>query len=121
MDNQSKDYDTGDVKLIFKNTLDDEENGQPKKYTINAKSESAPDVFYFVHIDVDLDQIDDYSTEESDSETCSSYESESSAALLESVAPEDNPALSLLVISESSEDDSACNECCKFIKSFFNC
>ena len=58
-DNQSKDNDTGDVKLIFKNTLDDEESGQPKKFTINAKSESAPDVFYSVHIDVDLDQIQD--------------------------------------------------------------
>ena len=55
--NQSEGYEIGDVKLIFKNTYDDEENGQPKKFTINAKSEMAPDVFYFVHIDVDLDQI----------------------------------------------------------------
>ena len=43
----------------------------------------APGVFYYVHIDVELDQIDDYSTEESDSETSSSSESESSAALQE--------------------------------------
>ena len=57
--NQSKDYDIGDIKLIFKNTHDDEENGKPKKYTINAKNEKAPDIFYYVHIDVDLDQIPD--------------------------------------------------------------
>ena len=90
-ENQSEDYDTGDVKLIFKNTLDDEESGQPKKYTINAKSVMAPDVFYYVHIDVDLDQIKDCTcqtiycncrnSEESDYETNSGSESESSAAL----------------------------------------
>ena len=56
-ENQSEDYDIGDVQMIFKNTHDDEGNGQPKKFTINAKSQRAPDVFYFVHIDVDLDQI----------------------------------------------------------------
>ena len=43
-DNQSEDYDIGDVKLIFKKTFDDKENGQPKKYTINAKSAMAPDI-----------------------------------------------------------------------------
>ena len=69
-ENQSKDYDVGDVKLIFKNTHDDEENGQPIKYTINAKSKRAPDVFYFVHIEVDLDQIPDATGRPpSDSET----------------------------------------------------
>ena len=55
--NQSEGYEVGDVKLIFKNTHDDEESGKPKKYTINAKSSMAPDVFYYVHIDIDLDQI----------------------------------------------------------------
>ena len=58
-DNQSEGYEVGDVKLIFKNTFDDKENGKPKKYTINARSEMSPDIFYFVHIDVDLDQIED--------------------------------------------------------------
>ena len=58
--NKSEENDIGDVKLIFKNTYDDEENGQPKKYSINAKSAMAPDIFYFVHIDVDLDQIQDF-------------------------------------------------------------
>lgn len=81
-ENQSDGYNIGDVRLIFKNTHDDEENDQPKKYTINANSERAPDVFYFVHINVDFDQIQDNT---SDSETSSS--------------------------SESSEDDSACNGC----------
>ena len=54
---QCEGYEIGDVKLIFKNTHDDEKNGKPKKYTINAKSARAPDIFYFVHIHVDLDQI----------------------------------------------------------------
>ena len=57
--NQSDGYQIGDVKLIFKNTYDDEENGKPKKYTINATSTIAPDIFYFMHINVDLDQIAD--------------------------------------------------------------
>ena len=56
---QNEDYDIGDRKFIFKNTYDNEYNGQPRKVTINAKSEMSPDVFYFVHIDVDLDQIKD--------------------------------------------------------------
>ena len=67
-ENQNENYDIGDVKLIFKNTHDDEENGQPKKFTINAKSAMAPDIFYYVHIDVELDQIKDFTT---DSETSS--------------------------------------------------
>ena len=56
-DNQCEGYEVGDHKLIFKNTYDDEENGKPKKYTINAKSARAPDVFFYVHIDVDLDAV----------------------------------------------------------------
>ena len=68
--NQSEDYDIGDVKLVFKNTYDDEENGNPKKYTINAKNEKAPDTCYYVHIDIDLDQIPDLTCQPpSDSET----------------------------------------------------
>ena len=62
--NQSKGYEVGGHKLIFKNTYDDEENGKPKKFTINAKSASAPDTFYFVHIVVDLDQIENCTCQE---------------------------------------------------------
>ena len=52
--NQSPGYEVGDQKLIFKNTYDSEEYGKEKKLTINAKDEKAPDSFYYVHIDVDL-------------------------------------------------------------------
>ena len=52
-------YEIGDYKLIFKNTYDNEYNGQPKKYTMNANNENAPGTFYYVHIVVDLDQIKD--------------------------------------------------------------
>ena len=55
--NQCGGYEVGDHKLIFKNTYDDEENGKPKKYTINAKSSKAPNFFYFVHINVELNTI----------------------------------------------------------------
>ena len=58
-DDQNNDCKSGDYKLIFKNTHADEENDKPKKYTINANSPNSPDVFYFVHIDVDLNQIKD--------------------------------------------------------------
>ena len=62
--NNSEGYEVGDVRLIFKNTYDDEGNGKPKKFTINAKCAMAPDVFYFVHIDVDLDQISNCTCQE---------------------------------------------------------
>ena len=57
--NQSSGYEIGDHRLVFKNTYDNEKNGQPKKYTVNANDENAPDTFYYVHIDVDLNQIAD--------------------------------------------------------------
>ena len=72
--NQSEGYEIGDVKLIFKNTHDDEENGKPKKYTINAKSVMAPDVFYVVHFNVDLDQIANCTCQEPDFCKCQNYE-----------------------------------------------
>ena len=65
--NQSPGYEIGDHKLVFKNTYDNEDNGQPKKYTMNANDENAPDTFYYVHIDVDLDRIKDCEESESDS------------------------------------------------------
>ena len=64
--NQSPGYEIGDHKLIFKNTYDSEEYGKEKKFTINAKDDKAPDFFYYVHIDVDLDQIEDWMELESD-------------------------------------------------------
>ena len=57
--NQSPGYEIGDHKLIFKNTYDSKEYGKAKKFTINAKDDKSPDAFYYVHIDVDLDQIED--------------------------------------------------------------
>ena len=55
--NQSHGYAVGDFKLVFKDTYDDEENGHPKQVTMNAKDSDAPDVFYYVHIEVDLDAV----------------------------------------------------------------
>ena len=55
--NQSSGYEIGDHRLVFKNTYDNEDNGQPKKYTMNANDINAPCSFYYVHIVVDLDQI----------------------------------------------------------------
>ena len=57
--NQSPGYEVGDHKLIFKNTYDSEEYGKEKKFTIKANDEKSPDSFYYVHIEVDLDQIAD--------------------------------------------------------------
>ena len=53
------DYETGDHKLIFKNTYDSAEYGKEKQFMINAKDANAPDAFYYIHINVDLDQIAD--------------------------------------------------------------
>ena len=66
--NQSPGYEIGDHKLVFKNTYDNEDNGQPKKYTMDAKDENAPDKFYYVHIDVDLGQKEDCSEADSDAD-----------------------------------------------------
>ena len=51
-DNLTPGYVVGDFKLVFKNTYDDEENGQPKQVTLNANDMKAPDFFYYVHIEV---------------------------------------------------------------------
>ena len=64
--NQSPGYEIGDHKLVFKNTYDSNKYGKEKKFTINAKDGKAPDYFYYVHIDVDLDQIEDCVESESD-------------------------------------------------------
>ena len=57
--NQSSGYEIGDYKLTFKNTYDSKEYGKEKKFTINANDEKSPDSFYYVHIDVDLNQLAD--------------------------------------------------------------
>ena len=64
--NLSPGCEIGDRKLVFKNTYDNEDNGQPKKYTMNANDENAPDTFYYVHIYVDLNQIADCICQEPD-------------------------------------------------------
>ena len=77
--NRSPGYEIGDHKLVFKNTYDSKEYGKEKKFTINAEDEKAPESFYYVHIDVDLDQLEDWEESESDisdDEDCNSTESD---------------------------------------------
>ena len=51
-------YDQDRDVLIFKNTFDNPENGQPKKYEIARTDPNAPETFYFVHIEVrDMDSL----------------------------------------------------------------
>ena len=38
--------------FIFKNTYNDEINGQPKQFKIGRNDENAPEELFFVHIDV---------------------------------------------------------------------
>ena len=57
--NCDEEYKIGDHKLSFKNTYDSEEYGLTKKVEMNANAANAPKTFYYVHINVDLDQIAD--------------------------------------------------------------
>ena len=43
-------YDSNRDVLIFKNTYDNPESGQPKKFEIERTHANAPKKFYFVHI-----------------------------------------------------------------------
>ena len=44
--------------FIFKNTYNDEINGQPKQFKIGRNDENAPEELFFVHIDVrDMDNL----------------------------------------------------------------
>ena len=45
-------YDKVTDMLIFKNTYDDPENGQPKQFEIARTDPNAPEELYFVHIEV---------------------------------------------------------------------
>ena len=38
--------------LIFKNTYDDPENGQPKHFQIRRADQNAPTELYFVHMEI---------------------------------------------------------------------
>ena len=99
-DDQGEGYEIGDVKLVFKNTHDNEENGKPKKYTINAKNAKAPDVFYFVHIDVDLDQIANCSCQEKD---CKCRNNDKSVNTTDATSDSENPKD--LQKSQTSDND----------------
>ena len=49
-------YDQSRDVLIFKNTYDNSENGQPKQVEIERTHRNAPKELYFVHIEVkDMD------------------------------------------------------------------
>ena len=51
-------YDKENDMLIFKNTYDDPENGQPKKFKIARTDPNAPEELYFVHIEIkDMDNL----------------------------------------------------------------
>ena len=45
-------FDKDNDILIFKNTYDDPENGQPKKFEISRTDQNAPEELYFVHIEI---------------------------------------------------------------------
>ena len=45
-------YDKDQDLLIFKNTYDDPNGGQPKKFKIKRTHPNAPEELFFVHIDV---------------------------------------------------------------------
>ena len=45
-------FDWESDMLIFKNTYDDEENGQSKQFETRRTSPNAPEELYFVHIEV---------------------------------------------------------------------
>ena len=45
-------YDQDRDVLIFKNTYDDPDNGQPIKYEIARTHPNAPKELYFVHIEI---------------------------------------------------------------------
>ena len=114
-DNQSRGYEVSDHKLIFKNTYDSEEYGKERKFTINAKDEKSPDSFYYVHIDVDLDQIADCTCRGTCSLKCRQQH------VPESETMANDPATPFFEISEEPNNESACTKCLNAFKSCFNC
>ena len=105
--NQAHGYEIGDHKLIFKNTYDSEEYGKEKKFTINANDPNTPDSFYYVHIDVDLDQIKDCTCQERYCKCPEQYQIYFSE--LE------------IISDEEPYNESACTQCLDAFKSCFNC
>ena len=55
--------------FIFKNTYNDEINGQPKRFEIGRNEDNAPEEFFFVHIDVrDMDKLPSQNQREANKE-----------------------------------------------------
>ena len=53
-------YDADSDMLTFKNTYNDPESGQPKQFQIERTAETAPQEFYFVHIEIkDMEKLPD--------------------------------------------------------------
>ena len=51
-------FDKGNDMLVFKNTFDDPQNGQPKQFKIGRTDRNAPEELYFVHIEInDMDGL----------------------------------------------------------------
>ena len=62
-------YDLDQDLLIFKNTYDSTDGGQPKKFKIKRTHPNAPDELYFVHIEVrDMDNLPSQNQREKDVE-----------------------------------------------------
>ena len=45
-------YEPDEDMFIFKNTYNDESNGQPKQFKIERTDPNAPEELFFVHIDI---------------------------------------------------------------------
>ena len=53
-------FDKENDVLIFKNTYDDPEGGQPKHFQIKRTDPNAPEELFFVHIEIqDMDKLPD--------------------------------------------------------------
>ena len=51
-------FDNESDKLVFKITYNDPENGEPRKFEISRTDPDAPEVLYFVHIEIeDMDSL----------------------------------------------------------------
>ena len=60
-------YDPDQDLLIFKNTYDDEQSGQPKRFKIKRTDPNAPKELFFVHIEVrDMDNLPSQEQREKD-------------------------------------------------------
>ena len=60
-------YNQDQDLLIFKNTYNNPNDGQPKKFTINRTHPNAPEELYFVHIEIqDMDNLPSQEQREAD-------------------------------------------------------